>query len=70
MNTRVENWYDSQKDFDEVLEAAEENAMNHTETLFVDELRQTVDQYGMRAFLSESQNTWLRDIAQVSNPHR
>jgi hypothetical protein len=67
MSTRARDFYEEEHEFQEVLDAAEENAKTDGEVKFVDDLIIKAAEYGGATFLSESQNDWLRQIAKVDD---
>jgi hypothetical protein len=65
MSTKVLDFFDSEDDFIQMLEAAEENATLDNEMKFVDDLTTRAKKYGAGTFLSESQYDWLKRIAKM-----
>lgn len=63
MSTKIKDLYEDTKEFTTLLEQAEENATTKAEMEFIDEISNKVAKWGEEAFLSVSQNDWLKRIA-------
>jgi hypothetical protein len=61
---RASDHFDSEVEFQAMLDDAEENAKTDGEVKFVDSLNMKVQEYGIEAFLSDSQYEWLKQIAE------
>lgn len=62
MSNKVQDIY-SELEFSDLLDEAEKNAANSWEENFVSDLRAKFNEYGIRMFLSESQQEHLERIA-------
>jgi len=62
MSNKVQDIY-SELEFSDLLDEAEKNAANAWEENFVSDLRAKFNEYGIRMFLSESQQEHLERIA-------
>lgn len=62
MSNKVQDIY-SEIEFSDLLDEAESNAANSWEETFVSDLRAKFNEYGIRMFLSESQQDHLERIA-------
>lgn len=62
MSNKVQDIY-SEIEFSDLLDEAENNAANAWEENFVSDLRGKFNEYGIRMFLSESQQEHLERIA-------
>jgi hypothetical protein len=62
--TRLKDFYETEKEFEAVYEAAEENCRSEGEQSFLDDLNHKVTKYGLETFFSERQNIWLKQIAE------
>ena len=62
MSDRIEDLY-SGKQFEQLLKDAEAGAETEREEDFVDDMKQRFEEYGMRMFLSDAQEEWLKDLA-------
>lgn len=60
---KVANFYGDGEAYEAILRAADEGCETDADTHFVEQMIQRWDEYGMRAFLSEPQNQWLRRLA-------
>lgn len=62
MSNKVQDIY-SEIEFSDLLDEAESNAANNWEENFVSDLKSKFNEYGIRMFLSESQQDHLERIA-------
>ena len=60
---RAEDLYDSMSEFEELLEDAGMQASDDNSEKFVKEVKANYDKWGLRMFLSDKQNNWLKRIA-------
>jgi hypothetical protein len=63
MSERIEELY-SRKQFEQLLKDAEAGAETEREELFVADMQQRFEEYGMRMYLSDAQEEWLKDLAE------
>lgn len=63
-SSRANDHFDTEEEFNEMLEKAEENARDGAEQNFVDDLARKVMEYGGETFLSTAQYEWLKKIAE------
>jgi hypothetical protein len=61
---RASDWFATEAEFTDMLEAAEENATDSNEIRFVDSLTRAAQKYGMDTYISEAQYDWLKSIAE------
>jgi len=64
MSTYARDWFDTEAEFIEMLETAEENATSDWEMTFVDSISTRAKQYGGSTYLSEEQYEKLKKIAE------
>lgn len=62
---KLEDLFDNGDEFEDVLEAAEDEARPGREEEFVAEVRKKWETFGLRAYLSQAQADWLKRIAKV-----
>ena len=62
MTDRVEDLY-SRKQFEQLMKDAEAGAETEREENFVQDIQQRFEEYGMRMYLSDAQEEWLKDLA-------
>ena len=65
ISNTIEDHFDNGDEFEDVLDAAEDEAHPGAEEEFVEQMRAAWSAYGLRAFMSEPQANWLRRIAKV-----
>lgn len=61
----IEAHFDNGDEFEDVLDEAESEARSGREEEFVAQMRQAWTKYGLRAFMSEAQASWLRRISKL-----
>lgn len=61
----ISDHFDNADEFEDVLEAAEDEAKPGKEEDFVADVRQKWKDYGLRGFLSEAQADWLKRISKT-----
>ena len=62
MSDRIEDLC-SRKQFEQLLKDAEAGAETEREEDFVADMQQRFEEYGMRMYLSDAQEEWLKDLA-------
>ncbi len=62
MMGKILDFYDDQDDFEAALDAADRAAVTDREMEFVSDLREKLEEYGTKMFLSDNQNAWLKRI--------
>lgn len=60
--TKVLDFYDTDEDFETALDDAERAAVTDREMEFVASLRDKFEEWGLKMYLSEAQNSWLERI--------
>ncbi len=60
---RFEDWYDDVEEVEELMEAADRAATSAKQREFIDHLYETFEEYGMKAYLSYEQYSWLKDLS-------
>ncbi len=62
---KISDHFDNGDEFEDVLEAAEDEAKLGREEEFVAQMRVAWKDYGLKAFMSEAQANWLKRISKT-----
>lgn len=67
MGQLADDFFDDEREIEDMISEAEANASNAWEDNFVEGLRDKFDQYGIRMYLSDKQHEILERIASGEN---